>query len=322
MIIFYRHFSIECYCSFCLLKQELIKGLKQEGINIKLKQWNIDWDSWYPVSIHFNMALCYKGKMLGEFFFESNKMPEKIVEFAEKYFDVILCSSKFIKEAWINSGIDKRLIHNSSWIWPIPDYLRFKGNRWYSSDKIQFLMVGNWQHDPSWQDRKGLQQVYDLWCEVDRKDATLIIKTDKYAPSDLEKDNITVIRDKLSKIEIAQLYSSCQYYISAHKGEGFGRTVLEALYYGCNVGATGYSGVLDFLNEENATLFNYDLINHEIYPKEFYADNQFPKFAQPKAEDIKKFILNPTQRKARFANKFLLQNSVKRLLWNIHTSFR
>ena len=319
MIIFYKHYNPECVCSFCLLKSELSKGLRNLGYRPKLKEWSIDWDKWYPVSIHFNMALAYKGKMFGEFFFESNKMPKRIVEFADTYFDYILCSSKFIKEAWLNSGMDgKRLIYNTSWIDPVnPDegkqMPRYTG-------KTQYLMVGNWQHDPTWQDRKGLQQVYDLWKEINPTDKVLIIKTDQYAPADLECENVIVIRDKLSKHEMAQLYSQCEYYVSAHKGEGFGRNVLEALYYGCTVGATGYSGVMDFLTSDNATLFNYDMIDHEIYPADFYADGKLSQFAQPKDEDVKNFVIKMA-RQLNFDNKSLLQHRVANCFMGWHSYY-
>lgn len=314
MIILYRHYNQECVCSFCLLKSELVNALDQLGHRAKLKYWDIDWDDWFPVPVHFNMALVYKGKVFGELFFESNKMPQKLVDFSERYFDYILCSSKFIKQSWLNSGVEEsKLIHNSSWIDPVDPDEGAQMPR--HTGKTQYLMVGNWQHDSTWQDRKGLQQVYDLWKEINPSDKVLIIKTDNYAPNNLECDNVIVIRDKLSKHAMAQLYSQCQYYISAHKGEGFGRTVLEALYYGCTVGATGYSGVMDFLNQDNATLFDYDLIDHEIYPKD--CNGQFPKFAIPRTESIKDFIFNPVVKNSDFNNHFLLTNSVQRLLWKL-----
>ncbi|MBC8235761.1 hypothetical protein H8E77_39945, partial [bacterium] len=205
---------------------------------------------------------------------------------------------------------------NSSWIDPVDPDEGAQMPR--HTGKTQYLMVGNWQHDSTWQDRKGLQQVYDLWKEINPSDKVLIIKTDNYAPNNLECGNVIVIRDKLSKHAMAQLYSQCQYYISGHKGEGFGRTVLEALYYGCTVGATGYSGVMDFLNQDNAILFDYDLIDHKIYPKDCYKNGQLPKFAMPKTESIKDFILSRTcSIQNDFNQRLLLATSVQGLLWKL-----
>ncbi len=53
---------------------------------------------------------------------------------------------------------------------------------------------------------------------------------------------------------VKALMASCDAYLSLHRAEGFGLTMAEAMAYGKPVIATGYSGNLDFMNEDNSYL--------------------------------------------------------------------
>lgn len=55
------------------------------------------------------------------------------------------------------------------------------------------------------------------------------------------------------------LIANCDCYLSLHRSEGLGLTMAEAMYFGKPVIATGYSGNLDFMAEDNSYLVDYDL---------------------------------------------------------------
>jgi glycosyltransferase involved in cell wall biosynthesis len=61
-------------------------------------------------------------------------------------------------------------------------------------------------------------------------------------------------------------------YVSLHRSEGFGYTMAEAMYLGKPVIATGYSGNLDFMTDENSLLVRHRLVpigaNADPYPPE------------------------------------------------------
>ncbi len=57
-----------------------------------------------------------------------------------------------------------------------------------------------------------------------------------------------------------RLMASCDAYVSLHRSEGFGLTLAEAIGLGKPVIATGYSGNLDFMTEENSFVVPYDLV--------------------------------------------------------------
>jgi glycosyltransferase involved in cell wall biosynthesis len=71
--------------------------------------------------------------------------------------------------------------------------------------------------------------------------------------------NIVVIDKKISKLEIRELLENALFYLSIHRSEGFGMTLAESMLLGTPVICTGYSGNLDFTNNENSILIDYKL---------------------------------------------------------------
>jgi len=69
---------------------------------------------------------------------------------------------------------------------------------------------------------------------------------------------IKVIKETLLPGEIADLYQSSDCYLSLHRSEGFGRTLVEALQHGLHIVSTDFSGPKDFLNDGNALLVKWE----------------------------------------------------------------
>lgn len=68
-----------------------------------------------------------------------------------------------------------------------------------------------------------------------------------------------ILLDKyFSKPELNNLIASCNAYVSLHRTEGFGLPIAEAMLLKKPVIATGWSGNLDFNNEDNSLLVRYD----------------------------------------------------------------
>jgi glycosyltransferase involved in cell wall biosynthesis len=88
---------------------------------------------------------------------------------------------------------------------------------------------------------------------------------------------VILIEETLNRDENASLYMRCDAYISLHRAEGFGLTMAEAMGYGKPTIGTGYSGNLDFMNEDNACLVNFDKI--EMDPTTYH--NQQSYWAEP-----------------------------------------
>lgn len=75
---------------------------------------------------------------------------------------------------------------------------------------------------------------------------------------------ITFERRRLPRRELLRLISAASAYVSLHRAEGFGYTCAEAMAYGVPVIATGYSGNLDFMDENSARLVRYREVEVEV----------------------------------------------------------
>lgn len=85
------------------------------------------------------------------------------------------------------------------------------------------------------------------------------------------RPDIRVVDTLLSEEEFACMIGHAECYVSLHRAEGFGLNPAEAMAWGRPVIATGYSGNLDFMTEENSYLVPFDLVPvpphlHHVYP--------------------------------------------------------
>lgn len=79
---------------------------------------------------------------------------------------------------------------------------------------------------------------------------------------------IKIVDRQLSTEEMHALIQCCNSYVSLHRAEGLGLGMAEAMYLGKPVIATAYSGNMEFMNEQNACLVPYRLIDvkQDEYP--------------------------------------------------------
>jgi glycosyltransferase involved in cell wall biosynthesis len=64
--------------------------------------------------------------------------------------------------------------------------------------------------------------------------------------------SIIVIDGYLDRPRVNALINCCDCYVSLHRSEGFGLPIAEAMYMGKPVIATGWSGNMEFMDEENS----------------------------------------------------------------------
>jgi glycosyltransferase involved in cell wall biosynthesis len=76
----------------------------------------------------------------------------------------------------------------------------------------------------------------------------------------LNRSDILLVEEYLSRNQLNALVAECQSYISLHRSEGYGLTIAEAMALGKPVIATAYSGNLDFMTEENSILIPFNLV--------------------------------------------------------------
>jgi hypothetical protein len=100
-------------------------------------------------------------------------------------------------------------------------------------------------------------------------------------------NSIILINENYTKKGLIQLIDSCHSYVSLHRAEGFGLTLAEAMLRKKIVIGTGYSGNLEFMNNSNSFLINYQLITKD---KDLGFIKKGYQYAEPDIENSKKVL--------------------------------
>ena len=93
--------------------------------------------------------------------------------------------------------------------------------------------------------------------------------------SKIKDDRIILFEESLTRKELLHLMDCCDVYISLHRSEGQGLTILEAMELGKPTIITAYSGNIDFTHINNSCLVPYTLIPVAVKAC-LEADHQFP----------------------------------------------
>jgi glycosyltransferase involved in cell wall biosynthesis len=125
----------------------------------------------------------------------------------------------------------------------------------------------------SWLDRKNPFAVIEAFTRAfppGREDVQLLVKSSNgYRHPEpflrllkaVADDPRIVVRDEvIDRHHIQALQRCSDAYVSLHRAEGFGLGLAESMRLGKPVVATAWSGNVDFMNEGNSLLVEYDLV--------------------------------------------------------------
>ncbi|HZD40249.1 MAG TPA: glycosyltransferase, partial [Terriglobales bacterium] len=90
--------------------------------------------------------------------------------------------------------------------------------------------------------------------------AKCLVDMEKLRAAAAGRPDIRIMDGYLSREEQQALMNVTDVYVSLHRSEGFGLTMAEAMALGKPVIATGYSGNLEFMDEQNSFLVPYKLV--------------------------------------------------------------
>ena len=222
-----------------------------------------------------------KNKMkIGYTVWETNRLPDKWITCINTEVDEVWCPSKYNKNVFEESGIKIPIKVAPHVFLKKPLFERGNIELYsldgqiisYKEDIYTFYTIGEFNA------RKGIDELINVFCTTfTRKDKVrLLIKTHykNYSATNkqscIDKINdiikqyenppeIHCFLDNMSETELLALHSLGDCYISLTKSEGFGMTIFDAMNYGKQIIATGYSGHMDFLGEDHNGLVKFKL---------------------------------------------------------------
>ena len=167
-------------------------------------------------------------------------------------------------------------------------------------EDFAFLHVGLWGKGGYGEDRKDISKLVKLFYESfanKKEQPALILKTNSATfsimdrefvkgrideikskfPKDWKLPNIYLLHGSLSVKEMNKLYNhpKVKSFVSLTHGEGFGRPMLEASMVGLPVIASGWSGQMDFLNDDESMLVGGNFV--EIPSSQVWEDIMIEK---------------------------------------------
>lgn len=161
-------------------------------------------------------------------------------------------------------------------------------------DKFVTLFVFDTHSDLS---RKNPKAVIDAFNQSisNYSDTLLILKTHNLSIKDYNEHffnlpkNIILYNETWSKDKLCDLFNATDLYVSLHRSEGSGLTIMEALDLEIPIVTTNYSGNLDFC-DENCQLVNFELVD-VVSNQPTYKNCKNSKWAEPNIYDASKKII-------------------------------
>jgi len=142
-----------------------------------------------------------------------------------------------------------------------------------------------------WDSRKNTGFLVEAFQRLREKmpNARLIIKSEPHGgrcfPFKSTNPPIIWMNDKLSNREINAIYELAHVCVSTHHSEGWGLTLSDAMLFGKPIIATGYSGNMEYMNNENAFLLRFE--EQPIKPEDCWLSfDESMKWAYADGDDL------------------------------------
>lgn len=235
---------------------------------VKLRLWHVNADRLKHEWIELPQV-----KNIGVWFWELQEAPSYMKNSAD-YLDQVWVWSRFCYDS-LRPLVKDKLVYMKPFM--SVDLLSAKKTKMYGKFTV-FYMCDN--HSSI--NRKNPLGVIRAFKSAFKSDeARLILKIAHATEAmiglvhfSLSGYDYTLITDTLSRHEILVLYQQCHIYVSLHRSEGLGMTMMEAMAHGKPTIATRYGGNVDFMNDSNSILIDYDLVPVEdrLYTSGVWAD--------------------------------------------------
>jgi glycosyltransferase involved in cell wall biosynthesis len=197
---------------------------------------------------------------------ESEYFPQEYLDNIS-FFDEIWVPAKYCQNVIANvCQIPVSIIHYPIEI-EIQDVVDEIAENFYSKTSFNFLFIFDYNSTLERKNPLNLIKAFKKAFNKQDNTVSLTIKTSRANRFAKEKsklldeidgyENIKIVEKIFEKETLHNIIKGCDSYVSLHRSEGFGLTLAEAMFFSKPVIATGYSGNLEFMTNENSFLVNY-----------------------------------------------------------------
>jgi len=280
------------------IASDAVDALRSFGYTV-FRRASIGYD-FHPLAVSTSFQLVMGGRRLGTFVVENDRVPRKYA--AGFDVDVNLCMSDHALEALVDSGVPRRKLIRCD-LNAVDTNVFRPALSPRQSKPFRFLWVG------SSQPRKGIDLLLKAFGTAFTcgDNVELVLKDGIYGQRENTAkmiarhplaSKIKHIWNDTSEEELADIYRSASYdqgaFVHPHRGEGFGRTPLEAAICGCRIGMTGWSATNEYADNRTMTLFPFEMKRSTFHnhPGEPYFEpgEKQPQWAEANVDAISEWM--------------------------------
>ncbi len=219
----------------------------------------------YKLFRHFGPDICAGKRLVGYWWWELDRLPADWRRWAACMHEIWV-SSRFLHEVFSRELPDKivRLV-SLPIAPPAPSHLT-RADFGIPADRFAVLMAFDLQSGWARKNPEGAIEAFRR-AFPDLAQAHLVIKVTGVsgAPKEAAKlralvagmANVTLLDRFLPSADLSALISQCDTLLSLHRAEGLGLFPAEAMWLGVPVVATGWSGVLQLIDDSHAMLVRF-----------------------------------------------------------------
>src|SRR5688572_7893229 len=236
---------------------------------------------------HFGPRICRGKRLVGYWWWELDRIPRAWLPWAA-LMDEIWVSSRFIHDTF-SRGLPGKTVRYVPL--PVPEPVASSlGRVDFGLAEQPFTVLAPFDLSSHWARKNPMGAIAAFRRAFPRAvEAQLVLKVSgaDQNPAQLERlrgltadmPNVRIIDRTLPPRDLAALIRCADVLISLHRSEGFGLFIAEAMWLGTAIVATGWSGVMDMLDQDNALLVAFDKV--AVQPADYPSVPPGARWAEP-----------------------------------------